>query len=275
MVSTKQLFKFLDNRFQALEAIGKASGKTIKTTNNSPSKSSVLTATKSSCPLCKGNHLLFSCSEFLKQVPKERYASLKRLKLCRNCLKPGHSSGKCQTGGCNVCQKKHNTLLHFSSNGTATGKAVGTSLLVHQAEETIKNADCPSAIATVSNPVTLTVNRRRTPKGYVVLNTAIVKLQNHEGKFVTCRALLDSGSQTHYITEELAKFLNLPRRYDPEDFDGIGQVSQRTTQKAHLLIQSRINEYQNRIEACIIRDIASHQPSQRLDISNWNIPKKN
>ena len=39
------------------------------------------------------------------------------------------------------------------------------------------------------------------PRNHILLATAIVEVQNKSGHYVPCRALLDSGSQSHFITE--------------------------------------------------------------------------
>jgi hypothetical protein len=42
-------------------------------------------------------------------------------------------------------------------------------------------------------------------KSHVLLATAIVEVMNKAGQFIPCRALLDSGSQTHFITKKCAQ----------------------------------------------------------------------
>ena len=44
------------------------------------------------------------------------------------------------------------------------------------------------------------------PKNHTLLAIAIVEVRNKSGQYVPCRALLDSGSQSHFITERLCKF---------------------------------------------------------------------
>ena len=39
------------------------------------------------------------------------------------------------------------------------------------------------------------------PRNQILLATAIVEVQNKSGQYVPCRALLDSASQSHFITE--------------------------------------------------------------------------
>jgi len=39
------------------------------------------------------------------------------------------------------------------------------------------------------------------PRNHILLATAIVEVQNKFGQYVPCRALLDSASQSHFITQ--------------------------------------------------------------------------
>ena len=66
------------------------------------------------CNYCKSNdHFMNKCSEFLTLPIQERYEAVLRLRLCRNCLWPGHISGKCKHKAlCSKCPAKHNTVLY-------------------------------------------------------------------------------------------------------------------------------------------------------------------
>lgn len=64
--------------------------------------------------MCKQNHFIQNCSQFLKLTVKMRYEKAKSLGLCLNCLRKGnHISKECQFGTCRKCGQKHNTLLHY------------------------------------------------------------------------------------------------------------------------------------------------------------------
>ncbi len=67
------------------------------------------------CVMCKGNHTLFGCSEFKGKNPSERLEYAKTVKLCFNCLNPGHMSNACTLNRvCSVlgCGRKHTKFLH-------------------------------------------------------------------------------------------------------------------------------------------------------------------
>lgn len=67
------------------------------------------------CSLCKSNHFLYSCKKFLDMSPQDRYTQVKNIGLCTNCLRTRHSNVECQGKKCKICNKKHNSLLHFQT----------------------------------------------------------------------------------------------------------------------------------------------------------------
>nr|CAH7716533.1 unnamed protein product [Callosobruchus chinensis] len=75
------------------------------------------------CYLCKGDHTLFYCPDFHNMAVKDRVVKAKSMKVCLNCLKKNHTSANCRWSGCKICNMKHNTMLHVSSD-TAASSAV-------------------------------------------------------------------------------------------------------------------------------------------------------
>jgi len=49
------------------------------------------------------------------------------------------------------------------------------------------------------------------PRNHILLATAIVDVKNKSGQYVPCRALLDSGSESSFITERCVQRLRLSR----------------------------------------------------------------
>lgn len=67
----------------------------------------------------------------------------------------------------------------------------------------------------------LTVNLLQKPTTYVVLSTAKIIVKDAEGRQLCCRALLDAGSQSNLITEELVNRLKLKCKRHKELISGI------------------------------------------------------
>lgn len=72
------------------------------------------------CPVCKvKQHMLFRCDKFKELSVPKRVEAVKNAKLCFNCLR-SHLGKPCTYTTCTICQKRHNTLLHFDKHTSAT-----------------------------------------------------------------------------------------------------------------------------------------------------------
>ncbi|GAB0091320.1 hypothetical protein DMENIID0001_061490 [Sergentomyia squamirostris] len=64
------------------------------------------------CLCCSESpHSIHKCRKFLNQSAEERFNTVKKLSLCRNCL-ANHKTNTCKYYKCKKCQVKHNILLH-------------------------------------------------------------------------------------------------------------------------------------------------------------------
>jgi len=69
------------------------------------------------CPLCKGNHCLEKCDEFLGNESKTRQGIVKKFGCCLHCLQGIHKVKKCRNNkdkqcGVEGCNRYHHALLH-------------------------------------------------------------------------------------------------------------------------------------------------------------------
>ncbi|VVC88454.1 unnamed protein product, partial [Leptidea sinapis] len=139
-------------------------------------------------------HRIYDCSQFKSKSVDDRITLVNKLNLCTNCLRVVHSSRVCRLSGtCKICKRRHNTLLHKSNESDTDNY----------------NSDPISKSATSSSEV--------------LLCTALVDIINPTtNNKITIRALLDSGSQTYFITESLKEQLNLiPIHSDTQNVIGI------------------------------------------------------
>jgi len=60
------------------------------------------------------------CSRLLILSPNLRYREAKKLHLCLNCLRNGHSLQQCNSTHCKYCRMKHNSILHMNHDPYAT-----------------------------------------------------------------------------------------------------------------------------------------------------------
>ena len=66
------------------------------------------------CPLADGTHKIWNCPLFRNMSVNDRYAAVRKQRLCYGCLGKGHAIKDCKVNACGIngCIKKHNRLLH-------------------------------------------------------------------------------------------------------------------------------------------------------------------
>lgn len=117
------------------------------------------------CFLCDEKHRLPQCDQFLALTPEERKAKVQDLKLCLNCYSRKHFISSCdKPNSCKQCGGKHHPTLHFPKPSTSMTSQVQSS-----------------------------------DESEILLSAAVVHVRTPIG-FKPCRALLDSGSQTSFVT---------------------------------------------------------------------------
>ena len=140
------------------------------------------------CFVCQEGHLLFYCPLFEAYTVAQRREHVMGHKLCWNCMKPHHvaaeckSSYRCKAAGCG---KKHNTMLHED-------RPVASAAPNHQ-----------------SNTVIHSVDSEEEELQDCLLMTSQVTVTGPTGKFITVRALLDSGSTISILATRAMKYLKL------------------------------------------------------------------
>ena len=136
------------------------------------------------CWICKGNHRLMKCDEFRKINVKELKETVRKHKLCWNCLSKGHQINDCKsTVKCRECNKRHHNLLHHDQP-TSTDNQVP------------------------SEAVIKTVNNDMRHHGNALLQVIAVNISN-KNHTVIVNALLDSGTDSIIIDKEVATALRL------------------------------------------------------------------
>lgn len=118
-----------------------------------------------------------SCPKLSDLSPENRYTIIKNAKLCVNCFESNHLVNACTSKfACQTCKKKHHTLLHRDVNNSVEAKLATF------------NAFVPDQ---------------------VLLSTVIINIFDKNNMVHPSHVILDSGSQAHFISERLAKILNL------------------------------------------------------------------
>ena len=198
-------------------------------------------AMKPFCYICKGAHFMQSCIKLVKANLSERFNIVKNLNLCLNCLRSNHSVEKRNASMCKTCKKRHHTLLHR--------------------DDDVK----------MSAQVNLASLHSTTPS-QVLLSTAIIHILDREGNPQNCRALLDNGSQVHFITEKIEKKLGLRQRELEIPLGGVNQMSSSANKITNTTVQSRLNKYSACLTFLITPEINEYTPSEPISRVALKIP---
>uniref|UniRef100_A0A6P7G8E0 Uncharacterized protein LOC114335132 n=1 Tax=Diabrotica virgifera virgifera TaxID=50390 RepID=A0A6P7G8E0_DIAVI len=203
------------------------------------------------CAFCKQNHYIRNCSEFLKLSPAERHTNAKRLKLCVNCLRSGHVNTVCRLSNCRRCNGRHNTLLHIQRNENENGR---------RETNTPENSNVSFTCSNFS-------------RENVLLATALVQVTDKFNKSHTVRALLDSGSQSSFISSKLCDILNLETESIDMVVVGINSSKSQIKKKCEISVEALHSAYSVKLSCLIINEITGIQPTTVIDVNRLNIPK--
>ena len=144
------------------------------------SESSNLKETKQTqsdhCPLADGTLKIWKCPLFRNMSVNDRYAAVRKQRLCYGCLGKWHAIKDCKVNACGIngCIKKHNRLLHSENQMDEGNHAVNVS----------------AATINQSNEVTS------------FLQIVPVSIQSGGNRLNTC-AFLDSGSTVSFIDQSV------------------------------------------------------------------------
>ncbi|XP_070068168.1 uncharacterized protein [Drosophila takahashii] len=262
--------KFLTHRCQFLEGQSRAiiKGRAIDTqqrqkTNHMHLSKSFIT-TNASCTYCDpGSHYITQCKSVSALQLMQRKDFVKKAMLCFNCLRKSHVITDCSSKSrCKVCQGAHHTLLHAYSPSPIKADSMTNqpqqSLVPEHADSNQHSRPRVSLIA------------RTAKRG--IIPTALVQIKDGHGDFQIVRALLDSGSEVNLITEETAKRLQLEKSRVSQSISGVSNTTQTVNYNVYTVIKSRVSEFKWCSHFAVIKRICNHQPSEPIDISQWDIP---
>ena len=161
---------------------------------------------------------------------------VRKLKLCMNCL-GRHFVADCPSKfNCRTCNGRHHTSLHF--------------------DRSVEQQSGVTSGATFSGPS-------------VLLSSAMVGIDDTAGKTLMFQALLDSGSQTSFITAEATSKLNLARSTVDVKISGIGGWQQAAKESLSLLVGPQ----KLPVTALVLNSIAGNIPSQSFTLKQLKSKK--
>ncbi|XP_066585608.1 uncharacterized protein [Prorops nasuta] len=208
-----QFSEFLTRHINSLQSLGNKP-KTSKKESRRTLKSHAASVNSTGCAHCGSNHLLYQCKDYLALTPQARSKFAFSQNLCINCLRPGHSCSNCSSSSrCRKCSKMHHTLLHFDKSGTGGSKSRGTTPAANSASE----PEPSSSHSTTHLSVTDTRS--------ILLDTFFARIDAPDGCRIIVRGLFDTGSETSFISENLAQQLRIPRKRINATIHGVALTS--------------------------------------------------
>ncbi|XP_075161781.1 uncharacterized protein LOC142234502 [Haematobia irritans] len=224
------------------------------------------------CPLCKERHFIRDCPKFIEKNINDRIHVVKISHLCYNCLSSNHGIKDCKSKyTCRECNMRHHTMLH---------KGTETQPITHDPTRDLVRPSTSTAALTTqiqstpnieNNITTLTLQDDRTceyhPRG-TLLFTALVQIESR-GQLFDARAIIDSGSQSTFISEKLKNKLCLPTRRNLVHITGVSEMLAETSTKACLFnLHSRLDpSFHLEVWAPVLRTLPSNLPVQNLDLA--------
>lgn len=105
-----------------------------------------------------------------------------------------------------------------------------------------------------------------------MLSTALVSIKDNQGASQTGRALLDSGSQSNFITEDLVRRLGLTTRSINIPVVGINQAWSQIQEMVKVTVSSKYNAFNITIDCLVLKRISDRLPNFPLDKKSFMIP---
>lgn len=212
------------------------------------------------CPICKNSHIIYHCTEFMSLSSSKKLERAKNAQLCLNCLKTGHNNKNCRhTTCCKTCEGRHHTLLHINYQGANLPREVTSHSTLTPIEPSTSVTNC--SFSNVPAPT------------QVILSTALINVYDQYNNIHTARALLDSGSQSSFISKEFYNKLGLSADEVNWKVSGITNISCKLDKLCSLKITSKINNFQAQLQCFIVPQISGSIPAIPLNIQQLNIPK--
>lgn len=260
-----ELETFIENRIRTLNAIGSMktssqSGHGLTSTRNVRAHA-VTEEWKVECPSCSENHAIYLCHPFRQMSVADRRSLVSSKRLCFQCLSSSHLSTNCRSNRlCRFCNQAHNSLLHEENT-------IEQPITTNNSTQDLSSSENN----TTDRPSTTTNSMVGINPSRVMLRSAIIQVRANNGDMHEFRALLDSCSESSFISEYAVQVLKLQK--EPADFDmcGIGESScGRATSSVTAIIKSRLNDFTMPVEALVIRNVSRIRGLPRHENREWS-----
>ncbi|XP_050516200.1 uncharacterized protein LOC126891064 [Diabrotica virgifera virgifera] len=259
-IPTLEEFKnFLNERANLLERKENNDSRTSNAKPKSYGKSFLSTNNHNKCFFCNGDHWITNCNDFLKLNAKDKFEKAKALKLCTNCLRNNHKVANCKSTFCKKCNLKHHSLLHFENSNLNANQ--GT---ICPQQSNLNTEDAITSTLELTNNSNISCNHAHINN--VLLSTALINVKDSSDNLHVCRVLLDSGSQSNFISKNLCDKLKIPLYSTQANIFGINQVTTPVKYRCTISFSSLCSEFKHTISCLMLPSICSKIPSTPIDL---------
>ncbi|XP_065072758.1 uncharacterized protein LOC135697100 [Ochlerotatus camptorhynchus] len=224
------------------------------------------------CPSCTEVHGLHTCPAFLEMSLSSRESFIRAQSLCRNCLKRGHLARDCSSMfSCRNCKAGHHTLLCFKGEGRSSRNGSPKKANLGKSGNWNDSSSDPKAANAASVQI-VSSNTAQSHTSQVILATAVVVIEDNQGSRYPARALLDSGSQCNFISEDLSQLMKVSSEKVDVSISGIGQTGTRVNRKIQAVVKSRFSSYSRTMEFLVLPKVTACLPTSTVQANGWDIP---
>ncbi|XP_018399383.1 PREDICTED: uncharacterized protein LOC108777081 [Cyphomyrmex costatus] len=222
-----QFLEFLITRLVTLQNYEKSrTGKPFQSIQNSQRlhfQGKVQDSDSKVCPFCEEAHWPYNCPLYKNKPLSQRFALVKRHRLCYNCFGP-HRAVQCRMSvHCKKCAGKHHVSLHRGNFEGSKATAKSSTPSETNKPENL-HAEGSTACQEKKKPFQVfhSLELNKLNQHTVLLATALVSIRSSTGHCCQARALIDQGSEISLITERLAQRLHLPQIRSNISLIGVG-----------------------------------------------------
>nr|CAI5845055.1 unnamed protein product [Callosobruchus analis] len=207
------------------------------------------------CYYCKKGHKIYQCESFLKLSIDNRCAWVNNSKLCTLCLRDNHTALVCKARKCPRCQKAHNSVLCRDTEPRPIAMAV----VSNEGNSFHCRAASGSDVA------------KRRNLSQVLLSTALVAVNNGT-ESIYCRTLLDSGSQSNFVSRRVCQKLGLRSNKINHAVKGVGNTLAKISDQVTVTVVSRYKSFTKTIDCLVLDKITEKLPFIPFDKEKLGIP---
>ncbi|KAJ8946909.1 hypothetical protein NQ317_015189 [Molorchus minor] len=222
------------------------------------------------CFYCKKGHTIYQCEAFLKHPISTRIDEITKLKLCKNCLRPNHNASQCQSSACRRAASSQSDKPPSLGNSSEVGNSNCNNALAPDDCSDTQPVAASTVYATESIQNKIVATAAATMQ--VLLSTATVLVQDSRGEYHQCRALLDSGSTSNFVTQKLCEKLHLKLSRVNYAVTGVGNALSNVQSMANLQILSNDRSFKDSIQCLVLKQITTNIPTISFDKRLLKIP---